>query len=67
MGKSHLKNHLQTLTSKKYIYESEHVHTATKRLRLILDTKYENADLHKVIGNQCQHLTMTQRNELLKL
>ena len=25
------------------------------------------ADLHKVMENQCQHLIMTQRNELLKL
>ena len=49
------------------IYESEHVCTATKILRVILDAKYEKSDLHKVIENQCQHLTMTQRNELLKL
>ena len=25
------------------------------------------SDLHKVMETQCQHLTMTQRNELLKL
>ena len=49
------------------VYESEHVRNATKHLRLILDAKYEEADLHKVMENQCQHLTMTQRNELLKL
>ena len=51
----------------KEVYESQHLRTATKLLRIILDTKYEKADLHKVIENQCQHLTMTQRNELLKL
>ena len=31
----------------------------------MLNTK--KADLHKVIENQCQHLTMTQRNEFIKL
>ena len=49
------------------VYESEHVSTATKRLHVILDAKYRKANLHKDIENQCQHLTMTQRNELLKL
>ena len=44
------------------VYESEHVHTATKKLRVILDDKYEKADLHKVMENQYQHLIMTQRN-----
>ena len=34
---------------------------------MILDAKYEKADLHKVMENQCQHLTMTQRNEYLEL
>ena len=49
------------------VYESEHVCNSTKVLRVILDAKYEKADLHKVMENQYQHLTMTQRNELLKL
>ena len=48
------------------VYESEHVCTATKTLRVILDAKYEKADLHKVMENQCQHLTETQGSELLK-
>ena len=39
-----------------------HVCTSTKLLRLILNSKYEEADLHKVMETQCQHLTMTQRN-----
>ena len=43
------------------------MHTATKLLRVILDAKYEKSDLHKVMENQCQHLTMTQRTELLQL
>ena len=51
----------------KEVYESEHVHTATKQLCVILYAKYEKSDLHKVIDNQCQHLTTTQRNEFLKL
>ena len=49
------------------LYESEHVHTDTKRLRKILYDKYENAYLHKVTETQFQHLTMTQCNDLLKL
>ena len=49
------------------VYESEHVCTATKRLCVILEDKYRKEDLHKVMENQCQHLTMTQRNELLEL
>ena len=49
------------------VYESDHVCTATKQLRLILYAKYKKSDLHKVKENQCQHLTMTQWNELLKL
>ena len=39
----------------KEVYESEHVHTATKRLSVIIDAKYEKADLNKVMENQCQH------------
>ena len=31
------------------VYGSDHVSTATKWLRVILDTKYEKADLHKVM------------------
>ena len=49
------------------VYESEHVRTATKQLCLTLDAKYKGADLHEVMETQCQHLTMTPRNELLKL
>ena len=49
------------------LYELEHVRTDTKRLRVILDAKYEKADSHKVMETQCQHITVTQCNELLKL
>ena len=48
------------------VYKSAHVCTATKRLHVILDAKYEKSDLHKVMETQCQHLRMTQRNDLLK-
>ena len=33
------------------VYESEHVRTAKKRLRVILDAKYKKADLHNVVEN----------------
>ena len=49
------------------VYESEHISTATKRLHIILEAKYEKVDLPKVMETQCQHLTMTQRNDLLRL
>ena len=45
----------------------EHLRTAKNRLRVILYSKYEKANLHKVMETQCQHLTMTQRNEFIKL
>ena len=48
-----------TETYIKDIYELEHVHTDTKLLCVLLDAKYEKADLHKVMETQCQHLTMT--------
>ena len=44
------------------VYESEHVRTTTKQLRVILDAKYEMEDLHKVMETQCQNLTITQRD-----
>ena len=34
---------------------------------MIFDAKDEKSYLHKVMETQCQHLTVTQRNELLKL
>ena len=45
----------------------EHVRTYTKQLHVILDEKNRKADSNRVMENQCQHLTQTQRNELLKL
>ena len=51
----------------KEVYKSEHVCTSTQRLRVILYAEYKKADLYMVMENQCQHLTMAQCNELLKL
>ena len=45
----------------------EQVHSSTELLRVILDAKYEKSDLNKIMKNQCQHLTETQRNEFLEL
>ena len=45
-----------TNTHVEEVYESEHVHTAKKRLRLILDAKYEKVNLHKFMENQCQNV-----------
>ena len=49
------------------VFESEHVCTYTKRLYIILDSKYTNPDLHKVMKNQCKHLIKEKLNGLLKL
>ena len=38
-----------------------------RTVRVILDAKYEMANLRKVMENQCKHLTGAQHNELLKL
>ena len=48
-------------------YELEHVRSATKRLRVILDAKYIDENLNKVLGTQCQYLKKTKCNELIKL
>ena len=49
------------------IHELYQFRNYTKQLCVILDTKYEQIDLNKVMGNQCHHLTEVQYNELLKL
>ena len=49
------------------IHKSEQVCNSAKRLGIILDDKDEKAYLNNVTKNQCQHLTETQHNELLKL
>ena len=51
----------------KEVYESAHIRTTTKQLRVTLDSKDEKSDLHEGMENRCQHLTITERNELLKL
>ena len=52
---------------KEYINESEQVRSSAKKLRVILDAKYEKEDLYKETKNQFHNLTETQRKELLKL
>ena len=44
----------------------EQVHTSTKLLPVPLDDKYGNKYLNEVMKTQCQHLTESQHNELLK-
>ena len=39
------------------LHESEQVRTSTNQLHEILDAKYKNSDLNKVIKYQYQHLT----------
>ena len=49
------------------VYDSEHLHTPTKQLCVMLYAKYKKEDLYKVLETKFQHLTITQFNELLKL
>ena len=49
------------------IHELKQVRSSNKQFYVILDAKYENSDLNKVMKNKCQHFMETQRNELLKL
>ena len=44
------------------VHELEQLRTSTKRLRTILDAKYEKADLNKVLKNQRKHLIEEQCN-----
>ena len=45
----------------------EQVRISAKRLYVILGAKDEKTELNKAMKNKFQHLTKTQRNELLKL
>ena len=47
----------------KGVYESKHVRTSTKHLRILSDTQYEKKDLHKVMETQFEYMTIIQRNE----
>ena len=57
---------LLMLTSKEYMSQSIYI-LLQYLVRVILYAKYNKVNLNKVMENQCQHLTMTHRNELLKL
>ena len=41
--------------------------SSTQRVCIILDTKYENSDLNKVMIKQCQHLEIEEHDRLLAL
>ena len=40
---------------------------ATRRVTENLDAKYEKEDLHKVVQENCRHLSVAQRNKMLRL
>ena len=48
-------------------YQSEPVFNATKIICTILGTKNENKDLNKTIARHCQHLIVTEQDELITL
>ena len=43
------------------LFESENVHTSTKLLRIVLDSKYKNTYLNKVTKNEFRNLTKYQQ------
>ena len=47
--------------------ESEGTIISARRIRRILDTKYENDDLNKVMNEQCQHLIPNKQEILLHI
>ena len=47
--------------------ESKVTITSARRIRRILDVKYKNADLNKVMGEQCQHLSPNKRERFLHI
>ena len=50
----------------KEFLESRSTREATSRAVEILDANYEKADLPKVIYDTCSHLTVLQKNKLLR-
>ena len=53
------------LTLKRYM--SQNMYVLPINYQVEYYTPNKEADLHKVMETQCQHLSITQRNELLKL
>ena len=47
--------------------EPQSTQDATKRVRRILDTKYQKADLQSIIRDNCKHLSANQQRKLLQL
>jgi hypothetical protein len=47
--------------------EPQSTQDATKHVTQILDTKYQKADLHSIVRNNCKHLSADQQKKLLQL
>jgi hypothetical protein len=47
--------------------ESQSTQDATKRVKQILDTKYQKADLQSIVKDKCKHLSTNQQKKLLQL
>ncbi len=47
--------------------EPQSTQEATKRVMLILDTKYQKADLQAIVRDNCKHLSANQQKKLLQL
>ncbi len=47
--------------------EPHRTQDATKRVTRILETKYNKADLHSIVRDNCKHLNTDQQKKLLQL
>jgi hypothetical protein len=47
--------------------ELESTQDATKHVMQILDAKYQKADLHSIVRDNCKHLSANQKKKLLQL
>ncbi len=47
--------------------EPQSTQDATKRVKRILDTKYQKEDLQSIVTNKCKHLSTNQQKKLLQL
>ena len=48
-------------------HKSEPIRTATTRVRTILNSNYEKVDFNNNINESCQHLIVTEQEQLLTL
>ena len=64
------KNELEKSFIRSYVNEclkSDNAINSTCRMRRIIESKYENADLNMVMAKQCQHLNSAERYTLITL